>query len=65
MAQRRLLTDEERQAFFGIPLDPDGMARGSSGDTRSDRARIQVLVYRDDLGDTRMLFVASRRHVGR
>jgi TnpA family transposase len=27
MAQRRLLTDEERQALFGIPLDPDGMAR--------------------------------------
>jgi TnpA family transposase len=26
-AQRRLLTDEERQALFGIPLDPDGMAR--------------------------------------
>jgi hypothetical protein len=27
MAQRRLLTDEERQALFGVPLDPDGMAR--------------------------------------
>lgn len=27
MAQRRLLTDEERQALFGIPLDADGMAR--------------------------------------
>jgi hypothetical protein len=27
MAQRRLLTDEGRQARFCIPLDSDGMAR--------------------------------------
>jgi len=27
MAIRQLLTDEERRALFGIPLDPDGMAR--------------------------------------
>jgi hypothetical protein len=27
MANRQLLTDEERQALLGIPLDPDGMAR--------------------------------------
>ena len=27
MAHRRLLTDEERQALLGIPLDGDGMAR--------------------------------------
>jgi TnpA family transposase len=27
MAHRQLLTDEERQALLGIPLDPDGMAR--------------------------------------
>ena len=27
MAHRRLLTDEERQALLGIPLDTDGMAR--------------------------------------
>jgi hypothetical protein len=27
MAHRQLLTDEERQAFFGIPLDADSMAR--------------------------------------
>ena len=27
MAHRRLLTDEERHRFFGIPLDKDGMAR--------------------------------------
>ena len=27
MAPRRLLSDEERQALFGIPLDVDGMAR--------------------------------------
>jgi TnpA family transposase len=27
MARRQLLTDEERQALLGIPLDPDGMAR--------------------------------------
>ena len=27
MAYRQLLTDEERHALLGIPLDPDGMAR--------------------------------------
>ncbi len=27
MTQRRLLTDEEQQALFAIPLGPDGMAR--------------------------------------
>jgi uncharacterized protein DUF4158 len=27
MTDRRLLTDEERQALFGFPLDADGMAR--------------------------------------
>jgi hypothetical protein len=27
MAQRRLLTDDERQALFGIPHDADDMAR--------------------------------------
>jgi hypothetical protein len=27
MARRQLLTNEERQALLGIPLDPDGMAR--------------------------------------
>jgi TnpA family transposase len=27
MAHRQLLTDDERQALLGIPLDPDGMAR--------------------------------------
>lgn len=27
MTRRQLLTDEERQALLGIPLDPDGMAR--------------------------------------
>jgi TnpA family transposase len=27
MAYRRLLTDEERQALLGIPLDADSMAR--------------------------------------
>jgi hypothetical protein len=27
MAHRQLLTDEERQALLGIPLDADGMAR--------------------------------------
>jgi hypothetical protein len=27
MASRRLLSDEERRAMFGIPLDADGMAR--------------------------------------
>jgi hypothetical protein len=27
MADQRLLTDEERQALLGIPLDADGMAR--------------------------------------
>ena len=27
MAHRQLLTNEERRALFGIPLDPDGMAR--------------------------------------
>jgi len=30
MAHRQLLTNEERQALFGIPLDPDGMARRST-----------------------------------
>ena len=27
MTHRQLLTNEERQALLGIPLDPDGMAR--------------------------------------
>jgi hypothetical protein len=27
MAHRQLLTDDERQALLGIPLDPDGLAR--------------------------------------
>jgi hypothetical protein len=27
MAHRQLLTDDERQALLGIPLDDDGMAR--------------------------------------
>ena len=27
MAHRQLLTDNERQALLGIPIDPDGMAR--------------------------------------
>ena len=27
MAQRQLLTDEERQALLGIPVDADDMAR--------------------------------------
>jgi hypothetical protein len=27
MATRRLLSDEERQALIGIPIDADGMAR--------------------------------------
>ena len=27
VARRQLLTDEERQALFGIPDDPDGLAR--------------------------------------
>jgi Domain of unknown function (DUF4158) len=36
MGRRRLLTDEERQALFGIPLDPDGMARCSTL-TQADR----------------------------
>ena len=27
MARRPLLTDEERQLFFGVPGDPDALAR--------------------------------------
>ena len=27
MAHRQLLTDDERRALLGIPLDPDGLAR--------------------------------------
>ena len=27
MAHRQLLTDDERQALLGIPLDPAGLAR--------------------------------------
>ena len=27
MARRELLTDEERRALFGIPADPDGLAK--------------------------------------
>ncbi len=27
MAYRQLLTDDERHALLGIPIDPDGMAR--------------------------------------
>jgi hypothetical protein len=27
MVHRQLLTDDERPALLGIPLDPDGMAR--------------------------------------
>jgi hypothetical protein len=29
MADRRLLTDEERQALFGIPFDADGLAQSA------------------------------------
>ena len=36
MARRQLLTDEERQALFGIPTDPDGLARCFTL-SRSDR----------------------------
>jgi Domain of unknown function (DUF4158) len=36
LARRQLLTDEERQALFGIPADPDGLARCFSL-SRSDR----------------------------
>jgi hypothetical protein len=36
MARRPLLTDEERRLFFGIPDEPDGLARHYSF-TRSDR----------------------------
>ena len=36
MARRRLLTDEERRLFFGIPNDPDRLARQYTF-TRSDR----------------------------
>ena len=36
MARRELLTEEERQALFGIPADPDGLARGFTP-SRSDR----------------------------
>jgi hypothetical protein len=27
VARRDLLTDEERRALFGIPADPDGLAK--------------------------------------
>ncbi len=36
MARRELLTDEERRALFGIPADPDGLARCFTP-SRSDR----------------------------
>ena len=36
MARRPLLTDEERRLFFGIPEEPDGLARHYSL-TRSDQ----------------------------
>ncbi len=36
MARRELLTDEERQALFGMPADPDGLARRFTL-SRSDR----------------------------
>ena len=36
MARRPLLTDEERRLFFGIPDDPDGLARQYTF-TRSDQ----------------------------
>ena len=36
MARRQLLTDEERQALFGFPVDPDGLIRCFTL-SRSDR----------------------------
>ena len=36
MARRPLLKDEERRLFFGIPDDPDGLARQYTF-TRSDQ----------------------------
>ena len=36
MAQRRLLTDEERHVLLGVPTDPDGLVRHYTF-TRSDR----------------------------
>ena len=39
MAHRQLLTDEERQALLGIPLDADGMARCFTP-SRADRALV-------------------------
>jgi hypothetical protein len=36
MARRPLLTDEERQLFFGVPGDPDALARHYTF-TRSDQ----------------------------
>ena len=38
MARRPLLTDEERRLLFGVPGDPDALARHYTF-TRSDQAR--------------------------
>lgn len=39
MAQRQLLTDEERTALLGIPTDPDSLARLFTP-SRADRALV-------------------------
>lgn len=62
MAHRRLLTDEERQALLGIPLDADAMARCFTL-SRAD----QELVARRRRGANRIGFavqLALLRHPG-
>ena len=39
MARRPLLTGEERRLFFGVPVDPDALARQYTF-TRSDQDRV-------------------------
>ncbi len=62
MARRQLLTDEERRALLGLPLDPDGMARAFTL-SRSDRDLVA-----ERRGDANQLGVAVQlallRHPG-
>ncbi len=68
MAHRQLLTDEERQALLGIPLDADSMARcfrrlHPSRDLQSgpcqDHRCAPCAADRDDLGRRQNLFIGS------
>ena len=62
MARRQLLTDEERRALLGLPLDADGMARAFTL-SRSDRELVA-----ERRGDANQLGVAVQlallRHPG-